>query len=136
MSRRIAPDLRGGGFALCAVGWFLFGLAIINGVSGNPANAPHMKIPEPIRIMLWLGPASLAAVAIWVRGSWRTLALVTLVIGPIVRTASYLWLWILSLAGDEGGRPSGWYTAALHAAMIGIVVLVAAIPDRAKDDAQ
>lgn len=124
----LIPDIKGGGLALCSFIWALFGLAVVSGAAGNPPGAPHMGIPAPIRAAMWLAPAALAIVAVWAR-PLRSPALTLLIAGPLVLASSYLWLWLMfKIPGGAVGRESGWYSAALHAAMIGIVILVACIP--------
>jgi hypothetical protein len=104
----------------------------------------HLSIPGPIRAALWFaGAAMCAAVAMQRSATPRRravarrdgLALAVATAAPMVRVASHGWSWIVSvIPGPPVGTPRGWLTAAIFASMVGIVWLVAAIPDEQDPD--
>lgn len=117
--------LRGAAMILCAYIWTLVGVATILGAAAAPPGTFHTALPVPVRASLWLIPAAGALILAWSREhDWIALAL--LVIGPMLRITSYLTSWLLYLTGHEG-LGTGWYSAAIHGALLGLVALTAAI---------
>ena len=127
--------VHGCGLLLIAAIWALMGAGVLTGphLAGDPdVMLVHLYIPAPIRATMWLTAAALcAAYALDRRGPRRDgVAVAVACIPPMLRFASYLWSWIVSIVpGDPDGSPRGWYTASIYACMVGLVWLVAAIPD-------
>ncbi|WP_152185363.1 hypothetical protein [Segeticoccus rhizosphaerae] len=117
--------LRGAAMILCAYIWTLVGVATILGAAATPPGTFHTALPMPVRAALWLAPAAAAVGLAWSREhDWIALGL--LVLGPMLRITSYLTAWLLYLTGHEG-LSTGWYSAAIHVALLGLVALTAAI---------
>jgi predicted MFS family arabinose efflux permease len=121
---RARLGVRGYSLLLCAFVWALVGYGVAT--AGTPGNSPgtfHDELPEPVRLIMWLGAAAVALVLAWLpRLDWIALAL--LIIGPVVRCCSYLTSWVLYMTGHPGLR-DGWYAAAIYVALIGIVGIAA-----------
>lgn len=131
-ARRLTDRLgvHGYGLLLAAFAWTLIGA----GVFVAPGNGvlPHELIPAPIRLCLWWAPALLAlSAAIEREGPRRdAFALGALVFAPSIRFVSHLWAWGVSLIpGGHSGHHLGWLSAAFYLIPIGLVALIAAIPD-------
>lgn len=119
--------LRGAGMLLIAFVWFLIGLGDIRDLSATPNSAWHLLIPSEIRGTVWIFSAALCLILAWTK-SQDWIALVVACIMPTIRITSYTWAWIMSLIpGPPDGFPGGWYSSAIHFALLGLVMLVAAI---------
>jgi len=118
-------DHKGYGLLLCAIVWGLIGRGVFQGVSNRPNSAIHLLIPTEIRGWMWLAPALLALAAAFVPGL-RSWAFVSLNAMPLVQVFSYLWAWLMAVVpGPPPGYAEGWYSAAFHIALIGVVLYVA-----------
>lgn len=124
---RLRPDLKGAALLLCWYIWTLVAIGVFTSTATKPPSAPHLLIPDAISASAW----GLAAAAALVAAYWqpaRGIALVLLSIMPTVRIASYTWAWVVSLIpGPPEGYANGWYSAAIHMALLGLVVVTAAI---------
>lgn len=114
-------------FALltCALGWGLMAAGVAEGFGSTNPDTWHARIPGGASAIIWGIPA---AMAVWTlitrRGAWATVAL--LVIGPLVRTLSYGWAWVIYLTDGAGrGSEGGYYYAGLHLVMVGLVIVTA-----------
>ena len=135
-ARRASSHLGAHGLGLCLIAGF-WALIAIGQLTGTQTPEPgrhllHQHIPTVAAATLWLTTAMGAlASAIDRNGPRRDgLALAAAVIPPVIWAVSYLWSWIVSLIpGPPTGSPRGWFAASLYACAIGLVWLVAAIPD-------
>lgn len=116
---------------LCAFIWALIGLGAATGHGGGVAGTWHDALPVAARLCLWWVPAA-AAIIVHKSTRWDWVAMMLLMIGPIVRAASYLTAWVLALTG-HGGYIWGWYTASYYGALLGLVALTAAYRDHHDD---
>ena len=124
--------IRSRGLLLISVIWFLIGL----GVQAAPAtpvdSAFHFWLPEALHTAIWWA-ASFGALGAALdkqdgRRDWLALAACT--IPPMLRLTSYLWSWIMYLwPGGPPGYAKGWLSAAIYGCLVGLVWLVASIPD-------
>ena len=127
--------VHGCGLLLIAAIWALMGAGVLTAphVTGSADTILiHQYIPMPFRATMWLTASALCVTyAIDRRGPRRDgIALALATIPPMLRAASYLWSWIMSVVpGEPTGSPRGWLTAAIYACMVGLVWLVAAIRD-------
>ena len=130
LTRRLG--VHGYGLLLIAGIWLLVGLRIVVEPVPLPPGTWHGILPESVRIALWWSAALLCLGAAIDRNGPRRdgFALAVAVVPPTIALTSYLWSWIVSLLpGEPHGYPFGWYAASLYLALVGIVWLVAAIPD-------
>lgn len=109
---------------LCAGVWVLVGLGVLLAAAGANPYVPHTQIPAPLRVSMWFGPAAFAVLTCVTR-RWAGLTVALLIIGPVIRVLSYLFGWAVHLLHLGPGHPTGWYAAALHLALVGLVVLAA-----------
>lgn len=136
-ARRLTGHLgvHGFGLVLIAVIWALLALGILTAPTVAPDEGRqlfHQYIPPTYAATLWLTTAlGTLASAIDRDGPRRDgLALAAAVMPPTLWMASYVWSWIASLVpGAPAGSPRGWLSAAIYACLVGLVWLVAAIPD-------
>ena len=136
-ARRLTRHLgaHGSGLLLIAAIWLLIGLRLVLDPVALPPSTWHGMIPDPIRLALWWSAALLCIGAAVDRDGPRRdgFALSVAVVPPMIALTSYLWAWVVSLVpGEPIGYPHGWYAASLYAALVGIVWLVAAIPDESE----
>ncbi len=129
MIRRLHIDRKGWGLLLCALIWGLVGRGVFERVSSAPNGAWHLLIPQDVRGGLWFASAAAALLAVWHR-PLRPLAMGALVFMPMLRVLSYATGWVVSLIpGDPPGYPAGWYSAAIHAVMVLLVIYIASERD-------
>lgn len=121
--------VRGRAMLFCAVLWSFVGLgAIVNSSPPRPSTF-HATFPR-LEACLWFAAAVLAVFTSWRRDGSR-IGLAALVVPPALRSASYVWAWVMDLVpGPPPGFALGWYTAILYLCMIALVVVVAWIPGR------
>jgi hypothetical protein len=127
--------VHGSGLLLIAAIWLLVGLRLLVDPIPPPPSTWHGMIPDPVRMTLWWSAALLCIGAAVDRSGPRRdgFALTVAVVPPMIALTSYLWAWLVSLfPGEPHGYPGGWYAAALYAALVGLVWLVAAIPDESE----
>lgn len=126
--------VHGSGLVLIGAVWTLMAVgALTLELPTNPeAVLLHRQIPVYIDATIWLTAAMGCFAAAFDRNGPRRdgLALAFAVIPPVIRFASYLWSWVVALVpGEPDGTPTGWFSALLYLCMVGVVCLVAAIPD-------
>ncbi|MEX5263382.1 hypothetical protein RF640_05030 [Kocuria sp. CPCC 205231] len=94
----------------------------------------HLYVPAGARVVEWWVGAALA-----VYGAFRqkNLPVVTsvLIFMPFVRIGSYMWGWIIYLVpGPPAGAQDGWYSAAYHVVLIGLVLEAAHTKEPTRDE--
>ena len=131
MSRRLG--VHGMGLLLIAVAWATIGITIIT--TPDPEAYPgvfYLGIDPSIRATLWLVPSILCLIsALDRRGPRRDGIALTLAFAPpMLRASSYFWSWVIDVwPGPQTGHPRGGSLTIIYVCLIGLVVLVAAIPD-------
>jgi hypothetical protein len=133
-ARRLTSRLgvHGAGLLFIAAVWWIIGIRLLIHPAPAPDGVWHAYIPTPISLAMWWGASLLClGAAIDRHGPRRDgFALGFATIPPALAVCSYIWSWIISLIPSEPhGYPLGWYTASLYLALVGLVVLVTAIPD-------
>lgn len=117
---------------LAAPMWVVIGTGVALDVAGRPDGAPHLLIPPEARAIMWIVPGLIGlAAAWWPRG--RPTAVGLMWVMPCLRVGSYAVAWATSLplVGDVlpgDGAPAGWYGAALHGALLLLVICMRAAP--------
>ena len=140
-ARRLTRHLGVHGFGLVLIAgiWSLLALGILTAPEAAPdpeRQLFHQYIPPTYAATLWLTTALGAFAAAIDRDGPRRdgLALAAAALPPAVWMASYAWSWVASVVpGPPGGSPRGWLSAAIYACLMGLVWLVAAIPDERID---
>ena len=135
-ARRLTGSLgvHGFGLVLIAAIWALLAVARltdpVEAVNGDPFIHRHIPVVAAATLWLTAGMGCLGA-AVDRNGPRRDgLALAFAVIPPAIWTASTTYAWVVSLIpGGSAGAPRGWVAGALYACLVGLVWLVAAIPD-------
>ena len=118
---------------IAAVAWAIIGFGVAIGASGNnPPTAPHNNLPLTLRASFWLIGA-LACVVVLLTRRWAAVACGLLMVGPVQRVASYTWAWVSDIIGQEG-YSSGWYSAAVHIPLVGLVGLIALLTRMTHDE--
>lgn len=120
----------------CAAAWTLLGAGVATGASSGPdPELFHTMWPVPLRAAAWWVTAALALHAA-LRKKWVPLAVGALMLMPVVRLASYLWAWIMSLVpGTPPGVPDAWYYAVFHLLAVGLVLIAAHVKEPTRDGA-
>ena len=130
-------SVQGWGLGLIGFVWAVIGIGIATGVSSPESGQGlwHLIIPADVRAVMWLATAALALLAARF-DRLAPLALSVAVVPPLIRFTSYGGAWLTHLwPGGAAGHPTGWYSAAFHLSMIGLVALVAAIRSTPPPDA-
>lgn len=124
--------VRSRGLLLIGVIWFLLGLGMAFTTPVPVSDAWDTYLPESLRVALWWS-AALGAIGAAIDkqdGKRDWLALAFCVVPPMIRITSFLWAWVVYLwPGGNPGYDRGWYSAAVYSALVGLVWLVASIPD-------
>lgn len=127
-ARRLTGRLGVHGYGLLWIAfvWWAIGLrALLLPAGSQPKSGILGFIPDNVALVLWWGAALLClSAAIDREGPRRDgFALSAAVAAPIIFGSSYLAAWLIN------GNPIGWYVAIYYFALVGLVTLVAAIPD-------
>lgn len=126
---------RGWILLLCAAVWWLVGLGVLlrAATEGDPALL-HLYIPAEARVAGWWIGAVLAVYGA-VRKKHLPVVTSVLIVMPLLRLSSYMWGWITYLVpGPPAGAQDGWYSAAYHAVLIGLVLVAAHTREPTRDE--
>lgn len=117
---------------IAAAAWALIGLGVATGASTQADAAPHLHLPLWLRTALWWAPVAVCVVTLLTR-RYAALACALLWVAPSLRIGSYGWAWAVSVAGGAGDT-TGWYVAAVHVPLLGLVALVALLTRICRDE--
>lgn len=136
--RRIQPlvsrfSRRTLGMLFCVYIWFLIGYGALHEVPVPRPGVFHLLLSPVLRALLWWIPAGIALACAWSHRASST-ALGILWFPPAFTLVSYAVGWVMwRVPGGNPGYPNGWYSAALYLGVVGMVIVTALLPARAKD---
>ena len=120
------------GILLCVYIWALIGWGQYIDVPIPRPGVFHLLIPGIGRALLWWIPALVGLICAWSHRA-SSVALGVLWVSPGLCLVSYAIGWALSkVPGGNPGYPNGWYSSALFLGVVGIVIVTALLPAKAK----